>query len=87
MDKAFYQTSDINVACFLATLGYQMTINPFDPYKVLFLFDRNEYPELDRAVNDYWADRYFELSPKLLFASRRDLMTRVRDAVKSFREE
>jgi len=84
MERSFYQTTDINVASALLTLGYHTTVQPslnLDG-KAYFLFDKKTFPDVEDAVNDYWADQ-IHLSPKQLFSNKRELLTRLKEAARN----
>ena len=78
MEKKVYQTSDINLAATLLTLGFDVIgVNPTDPRRVYFILDDSS-SNIEAVVQDFWADR-IQASPKQLFNNRRDLLTRVRE--------
>jgi len=86
MEKVFYQTTDINIAATLLTLGKDVAgINPIDPNKVLFYFDLEKFPELSKLINKYWANTLL-VNPKDLVANRRELLTRVHESKRQMEE-
>jgi hypothetical protein len=75
-EKVFYQTSDINLAATLVTIGFTIeTINPMNPNRVMLYFDDTE--ELRKAVENYWNDK-LTVVPREFINNRRDLMSRVK---------
>lgn len=87
MEKVFYQTTDINIAAVLLTLGKDVAgINPMDPNRVIFYFDSGRYPKLQILINDYWANRLL-VSPKDFISNRRELLTRVHESKRQMEDK
>lgn len=86
MEKTFYQTSDINLASALLTVGFSISgINPINPSRVVFFFDESEEPELQTTIDNYWRGN-LRVDPKYFMNCRRDLLTRIKEEGSYFKE-
>jgi hypothetical protein len=86
MEKTFYQTSDINLASALLSVGFGVKgINSLNPTRVIFFFDEEEQPGLESAIDDYWRGS-LKVDPKYFMNCRRDLLTRIKEEGNYFKE-
>lgn len=86
MEKIFYQTTDINVAATLLTLGKDVAgINPMNPNRVVFYFDIEKFPNIQDLVERYWSNKLL-VNPKDLVSNRRELLTRVHESKRQLEE-
>jgi len=84
MEKEIYQTSDINIAATLLSLGVDILgINPADPSRVLFYFDESN-GRVANFVNSYWQGD-LRVDPKSLINCRRDLLSRVKESERNLK--
>jgi hypothetical protein len=86
MEKAFYQTSDINLASALLSVGFGVKgINNINPSRVVFFFDEEEQPGIESAIDSYWQGG-LKVDPKFFMNCRRDLLTRIKEESSYFKE-
>lgn len=77
IERPIYGTSDLNLAAALLAKGISIIgIDPSNPDRVRFLFDKKEFPNIDKLISEYWNDKML-VNPKNYMNVRRDLLARV----------
>jgi hypothetical protein len=80
MEKLFYQTSDINLAATLLSIGFDIDgINPSNPRRVTFFFDLEKYPDIESVILDYVSNKLL-VNPKEFISNRRELLSKVKES-------
>lgn len=74
-EKTFLKTSDINLAAALLCCNHDVSgIDPVDPGRVIFFFDKDD--SLSKDVDAYWGNT-LRVSPKDYMYYRKELLTRI----------
>lgn len=78
MDIEYVKTSDLDLASTLLSLGFPIDGIYFREHSDFCDFYFKQSPTLDQTIKNYWA-RQLHVEPIMLFASRKEILTRMRE--------